>query len=77
MWIALKNSWIKVVFFIKIYKKLFLLMIDLQNNIDIFTTRFVLGYTHLYRRFMHNSILLSSETGKRRKIKPNEKWRAR
>ena len=42
MWIALKNSWIKVVFFIKIYKKLFLL-IDLQSNVDNFTTRFVLG----------------------------------
>ena len=43
MWIALKNSWIKVVFFIKISKKLFLLVIDLQSNADIFTTRFVLG----------------------------------
>ena len=43
MWIALKNSWIKVVFFIKICKKLFLLVIDLQSNADIFTTRFVLG----------------------------------
>ena len=43
MWIAQKNSWIKVVFFIKIYKKLFLLVIDLQSNADIFTTRFVLG----------------------------------
>ena len=42
MWKALKNSWIKVVFFIKIYKKLFLL-IDLQSNVDNFTTRFVLG----------------------------------
>ena len=42
MWKALKNSWIKVVFFIKIYKKLFLL-IDLQSNVDNFTIRFVLG----------------------------------